>query len=139
MASTYNKFYQFSEDVMKGVHNFTSDSTCTLMIALTNVAPVATNSILSDISQITYTNLSTRVMTGVTAEQALGVVTLTIDDLTLSATGAVASFRYVVLYNDDPTSPLKPLICWFDYGSVVTMQNGEFFAAAFPSEILTLG
>jgi hypothetical protein len=39
----------------------------------------------------------------------------------------VGPFRYVVLYNDDPTSPADPLIGWYDYGSDVTLQDTETF------------
>jgi hypothetical protein len=69
--ATFNKFQQFVEDLAKGVHNFTSDATCTVTVALTAAAnaPVATNSVLADLTQISYTNLSSRVITGITAEQ----------------------------------------------------------------------
>jgi hypothetical protein len=139
MAS-YNKFQQFAEDVLKGVHNLTSDATCTLTVALTAAAnaPVATNSVLANLTQISYTNLSSRVITGVTAEHTTGTVTITADDLVLTASGAVATFRYVVIYNDDPTSPADPLICWFDYGSDVTLASGETFTLDFTGGLATL-
>jgi len=126
--ATYNKFQQFAEDLGKGVHNFTSDATCTVTVALCAAAnaPVATNSVLADLTQISYTNLSSRVVTGITWEQSSGTAKMTADDLVLTASGgAVATFRYVVLYNDDPTSPADPLICWFDYGSNLTLADGE--------------
>lgn len=139
MAS-YNKFQQFVEDALKGVHNLTSDSTCTLTVALCAAAnaPVATNSILGNLTQINYTNLSSRVITGVTAEHTTGTVTITADDLVLTASGAVATFRYVVVYNDDPTSPADPLICWFDHGSDVTLANGETYTIDFTGGLATL-
>jgi len=127
MAS-FNKFQQFVEDLCKGVHNFTSDGTCSVTVALCNAAnaPVATNSVLANLTQISYTNLSSRIVTGVTAEHTTGTVTLTANDLVLTASGgAVAAFRYIVLYNDDPTSPADPLIGWYDYGSDLTLQDGE--------------
>lgn len=140
MAS-FNKFRQFVEDLCKGVHNFTSDATCTVTVALCAAAdaPVNTNSVLADLTEISYTNLSSRVVTGITAEQTTGTVTMTADDLVLTASGgAVATFRYVVLYNDDPTSPANPLIGWYDYGSDVTLANGETFTIDFTTGILTL-
>lgn len=130
MAS-FNKFNQFVEDLAKGVHNFTSDATCTVTVALTNAAPVAANSVLADITEISYTNLSSRVVTGVTAEQTSGTVTFAATDLVLTASGAVGPFRYVVLYNDDPTSPANPLIGWYDYGSSISLANGETFTIDF--------
>lgn len=139
MAS-FNKFHQFVEDLAKGVHNFTSDSTCTVTVALTNAsnAPVNTNTILANLTQISYTNLSSRVITGVTCEQTTGTVSFTANDLVLTASGSVATFRYVVLYNDDPTSPADPLIGWYDYGSDVTLNSGETFTIDFTTGFATL-
>ena len=141
MAS-FNKFRQFVEDLTKGVHNFTSDSTCTVTVALTAAAnaPVNTNSVLADLTQISYTNLSSRVVTGITAEQITGTVTFTANDLILTASGGpVGPFRYVVLYNDDPSSPADPLIGWYDYTSDLTLQDGETFTIDFTaSEFGTL-
>ena len=139
MAS-FNKFNQFVEDLAKGVHNFTSDSTCTVTVALTAAAnaPVAGNSVLADLTQISYTNLSSRVITGVTCEQSSGTVSFTANDLVLTASGSVATFRYVVLYNDDPTSPADPLIGWYDYGSNVTLSSGETFTIDFTTGFATL-
>jgi hypothetical protein len=136
--ATFNKFNQFVEDLAKGVHNFTSDATSTVTVALTNTLPVAANSVLADITQISYTNLSSRVITGVTAEQTSGTVTFTANDLVLTASGAVATFRYVVLYNDDPTSPADPLIGWYDYGSAITLASGETFTVDFTGGFATL-
>lgn len=138
--ATFNKFNQFVEDLAKGVHNFTSDSTCTVTVALCNSsnAPVAANSILGNLTQISYTNLSARVISNVTCEQTSGTVTFTADDLILTASGTVATFRYVVLYNDDPTSPADPLIGWYDYGSDVTLNNGETFTIDFTGGFATL-
>lgn len=140
MSVTYNKFQQYQENLHKGVHNFTSDSTCTLTVALCAAAnaPVATNSVLADLTEIAYTNLSSRVITGITAEHTTGTVHLTANDLTLTASGgSVATFRYVVIYDDDPTSPANPLICWFDYGSNVTMADTETFLLDFPTDLFT--
>jgi len=140
MAS-FNKFQQFVEDLCKGVHNFTSDATSTITVALCAAAnaPVASNSILANLTQISYTNLSSRIITGVTAEHASGTVTITADDLVLTASGgAVAAFRYVVIYNDDPTSPADPLIGWWDYGSDLTLANGETLTIDFTTGIATI-
>ena len=132
MAS-FNKFQQFVEDLAKGVHNFTSDATCTVTVALCAAAnaPVATNSVLADLTQVSYTNLSSRVVTGVTAEQTAGTMNLMGTDLVLTASGTVATFRYIALYNDDPTSPADPLIGYYDYGSNVTLLSGDTFTIDF--------
>jgi hypothetical protein len=134
-------FQQFKENLFKGVHNFTADANCTVTVALCAAAsaPVATNSVLADLTTIAYTNLSSRVVTGITAEHTTGTVTLTANDLVLSASGgSVATFRYVVLFDDDPTSPADPLICFYDYGSNLTLADGESLTLDFgASGILT--
>jgi hypothetical protein len=124
--ATFNKFHQFVEDLSKGVHNFTSDATCTVTVALTAAAnaPVNTNTVLANLTEIAYTNLSSRVITGITSEQSSGTVTFTATDLVLTASGgAVAPFRYAILYNDDAAA--DNLIGWYDYGSDLTLADGE--------------
>ena len=127
-SSTFTFFRQFKEDLAKGVHNFTSDATSTVTIALCAAAnaPVNTNSVLADLTTISYTNLSSRVVVGTTAEHTTGTVPFTFTDHVLTASGgSVAAFRYVVFYNDDPTSPADPLIGWFDYGSDLTLADTQ--------------
>lgn len=119
--AAFNKFQAFVENVAEGVHNLQSNQ---LRIALTNTAPVATNSVLADLTEISYTNLSSRLVTTSASVQSGGVYKLTCADLVLTASGgSVGPFRYIVLYNDTPAS--KPLIGWYDYGSSITLQSGE--------------
>lgn len=124
--ANFTKFNCLSEDLAKGVHNFTSDATSTLTVALCDAAhaPVATNTILANLTQIAYTNLSTRVLAISSSGQTGGLYTLKITDLTLSASGgAVAPFRYVVVYNDDAAS--DQLVAWYDYTQDITLGDGE--------------
>lgn len=134
--ATYNKFNSFVEDLAEKKHNLGSD---VITVALTNVAPVATNTVLADITQIAYTNLSSRVVTITSSAQTSGTYKLTASDLTLTASGgSVATFRYVVLYNDTATN--DELIGWYDRGSSITMADGETFLVDFDqiNGILTL-
>lgn len=124
----FNKFQAFVEHVAEGTHNLQSNQ---LVIALTNSAPLATNSVLADLTQISYTNLSSRDVTTSSSAQSGGVYKLTCADLVLTASGAVGPFRYVVLYNDTPTSPADPLIGWYDYGSSISLANLETFTIDF--------
>ena len=136
--ATFNKFNKFVEDLAFGVHNFTSDSTCTITIALTSVAPIATNSVLADLTQVSYTNISDRVVAIASSGHTTGTYKLTLTDKTLTASGTTASFRYVVLYNDDPAT--DPLIGYYDYGSSISLANGETFTVDFDGSngVLTL-
>lgn len=127
--ATFNKFNSFVEHLAEGVHNL---QTGALTIALTNTLPVAANSVLADITQISYTNLPTsRLLTVSESAQSGGLYTLKIADKVLTATGTVAAFRYVVIYNDTPTSPADPLIGWYDYGSSIVLNNGDTFTVDF--------
>ena len=137
--ATFTKFNQFVEDVAKGVHNL---ATGQIKVALTNTAPVAGNSVYADLtSPLATTNLSGETPFNVTTTsctQTSETLSLVLMDLTLTATGSVGPFRYVVLYNDTPTSPADPLIGWYDYGSSVTMAAAETFLIDFAATTLTL-
>lgn len=121
--ATFNKFNQFVEDLAEKVHNLGSD---TLKAALTNSAPVASNTVLANITEISYTNCSSRTLSVTSSAQTSGTYKLVLSDLVLTASGGtVGPFRYVVIYNDTPTSPADPLIGWYDYGSSLTLNSGE--------------
>lgn len=123
--ATFNKIQAFTENVMEKVHNMGSDALTFALTAAAN-APVATNTILANLTQISYTNLSTRVPTISSSTQTSGTYKLVLTDLVLSASGgSAAAFRYSVLYNDTSTSPADPLIGWYDYGSDLTLASGE--------------
>lgn len=124
--ATLNKFNAFLAALANKVHNLGSDQ---LKIALTNTAPVATNSVLADLTEISYTNLSSRNVTTTSSTQTSGTYALILADLELTASGAVGPFRYAVLYNDSATN--KDLIGWYDYGSSITLQSGEKFTVDF--------
>jgi len=121
--ATHNKLQQHIEDLYNGVHNFASHQ---FTVALTNSSPVATNSVLADITEISYTNASSRNLVKGSSGQTAGTFTHLFNDLTITASGGtVGPFRYVVFYNNTPTSPLDPLIGWYDYGSSITLNDTE--------------
>jgi hypothetical protein len=125
-VAVFNKFNQFVEDLAKKVHNLDAD---TLKIMLTLTAPVAANSVKADLTEISAGNgysAGGTTLTTVDAEQTTGTLKLTADDVVFTASGgAIANFRYAVLYNDTPTSPADPLIGFWDYGATVTLNTGE--------------
>lgn len=128
----FNKFDQFTEDLGSGVHDLSSD---TLKIALSNTAPNASDETLSDITQISAGNGyvaggNTVTTTSYTQTSGVGKLIL-VDNVFTASGGAIATFRYVILYNDTPTSPADPLIGYYDNGSAVDLANGETFTVDF--------
>lgn len=124
--AAFNKFQQFVEDVTKKVHDLSTDS---LKVMLTNTAPTATNAVKADLTDITAGNGYTAggaAVTTTSCEQTSGTVKLICVDVTITASGGtIGPFRYAVLYNDTPISPADPLIGYWDYGSAVTLNDGE--------------
>lgn len=124
--ANYVKFDQFVEDLAKKVHNLNSD---TLKVMLTNTAPSAANTVLANITEITPGNgysAGGSAATFVSGAQSSGTYKLVLNDVTFTASGgSIGPFRYAVLYNDTPTSPADPLIAWWDYGTSITLTNGN--------------
>lgn len=134
--ATYNKFNSFVEALAEKVHNLGSDQLVVALTAAAN-APVATNTQLANLTQVSYTNLSSRNITTSSSSQSSGTYSLVLNDLVLTASGgSVATFRYVVIYNDTATN--DELICWYDYGSDVTLADGETFTIDFGASLFTL-
>jgi len=136
--ATFNKFRSFVEAVAEKVHNLGSDQLVVALCAAAN-APVNTNTVLANLTQVSYTNCSSRNVTTASSAQTTGTYKLTLNDLTLTASGGtVGPFRYVVLYND--TAASDELIGWYDYGSDITLANGETFLIDFDGSngVLTL-
>lgn len=103
----------------------------------TNSAPAATNTQLSDITQISTGGGYTSGAGGgfavtMSISETSGVCKVTGTDTTFTASGgSVGPFRYVVIYNDSATSPADALVCYFDYGSSVTLADTETFTLDF--------
>lgn len=127
--AAFNKINSFVEAVAEKTHNLGSDALVLALTASAN-APVNTNTQLTNLTQISYTNLSSRAITTSSSSQTSGTYKLVLVDVVLTASGgAVAAFRYVVIYNDTATN--DELIGWYDYGSDLTLQNGESLTVDF--------
>lgn len=136
-TSAYFKFFDYAEQVNKAVHNW---STHTFKLALTNAAPNDGMTVLADITQISATGGYTAGAGGgytldtVTLTESNGEAKVTIADEVITATGgSVGPFRYPVLYNDTATSPADALVCYFDYGSALTLADTETLTVDFPA------
>lgn len=131
MAS-FNKFYQTSQNLADGVYDLSSD---TLKVALSNTLPINTNAVLADISEIPSGNgyvSGGNTAAVVSCVQTLGVLKLVLSNTTFAASGgSIGPLRYAVLYDSTPTSPLKPLLGWFDNGSSITLTSGTTLAIVF--------
>jgi len=93
--ATYQKFNQTVEDFANGVYNCATDQ---FTVALTVGTPLATNTVLANLTEISYTNLSARNLTTSSSGQTSGTFTQLFADLVLTASGgAVATFRYIIL------------------------------------------
>ena len=137
-TSTLTTFDDLAEQIGKGVHNFASH---TFKLALSNTAPnAATHQVKADLAEISTGNGYAGpidVAAAYTESGGTGTLTAT-DQVVTAAGGSVGPFRYVVLYNDTPTSPADPLIGWWDYGSSITLLDTETFTIDFSSSVLTI-
>lgn len=131
MAS-FNKFQQFAYDLSTKKHDLNGDD---LYCGLSNNAPSASaNAVWGDITEISAGNGYTAggADTGNTGAGSTGTYTVTGTNITWTASGGtIGAFRYVVLYNHTQTSPVKPLVGWWDYGSALTLNDGDSFTVKF--------
>jgi len=126
--AAFTKFYDFVGDLAHGVHNLGSD---TLEIALTSVAPAQTDGQLSDLTQISYSYLTAdRTLTVSLSAETGGTYKLVVADKLIEASGGTAaSFQYVVIFNQSATN--DELIGFYNYGSSVTLNDGDTFTIDF--------
>lgn len=119
--ATFTKINSFVEFLAEKRINLGSD---TLKIALTNTAHTSTWDELADLTEISYANCSARTLTISSSAQTSGTYKLVIADLVLTASGGtVGPFRYIYVYSDTATN--DDLICYFDYGSALTLQDTD--------------
>lgn len=134
--AVFNKVNDF---VVNAVHNMdlASDQ---IVVALSATAPSSEssnptadgNGVLANVTEISYTNLSSRNVSTTSSTQSSGTYKLVLADLTLTASGgAVAAFQYVYLYNDTVASPSKPLLGYYDYGTSLTLSDGDSLTVDF--------
>lgn len=125
------KFQAFVEHLAEKVHNLGAD---TFKYQLLNTAPDAAADLVeadlpADLSGGNgYTSGGNSGGTATGSSQSSGTYKLTIADLVFTAAGGtIGPFRYVVLFNDTPSSPADPLLFYYDYGSSIILADGETF------------
>lgn len=121
-----------SEDIANKIHDFNSD---TFRWVLSNSAPVLGSTfLLSNVTQIATGGGYTQMTDGagglpstLSFVRSGQTTTISGTQVVLTASGAIATFRYLILINDTPTSPLNPVVGWLDHGSGVTMAATDTY------------
>lgn len=129
--AAYNKFNAFVENQLISAIDWNAD---VFKVMLTNTAPLATNSVKADLTEISAGNGYTAGGTATTISHSRsgGTSKIVGTDVVFTASGGtIGPFRYAVLYDDTVASPADPLVAWWDYGTGVTLNSGETFTVDF--------
>ena len=138
--AAFNKFQDFVEQLGKGVHQLHAAGH-QLDVYLSDATPSASlDAVKADLAEITNQfGYAAPVDIANDYTETAGTGTLTGVDVTITASGgSFGPFRYVVLDNDTPAAPVDPLIGWWDYGSELTVNDGESFTVDFGASVATL-
>jgi len=140
--AAYNKFDDFSEQLVRGTHDFDAN---TFKVYLSNATPSApADAVKADLAEISggggYTAGGETTTITVSESGGITIVNGTEVSWTASPASTIGPFRYAVLYNFSSAS--GNLIAWWDYGSSITLNAGESFTVKFsntsPGEIFRL-
>lgn len=141
-TATYNKFNELTQNLGESEHDWTAD---TLKIALTNTAPAAADANWNTTDHPVPAagngySAGGNSLTGVTYTESGGVGTLdATGGLVFTASGGdIGPFRYVVLYNSSSVTPTNAGIGWYDYGSSITLSDGETLTITITTTLLTV-
>lgn len=131
--AAFNKFNSFVEALAEKAHNLGADD---LRIALTNTAPAASDTQYLPGSAHPVPAAANGYPAGGVApvisssSQSGGVYKLVLADGVFTATaGGIGPFRYAILYNN--TAAGDELIGWWDYGTSITLLDGETLTVDF--------
>lgn len=138
--ATFNHFNDFVEQLGLEQHQLNTD---TFKAALTNVLPVATQTVFDPVTNHAAPAAANGYTTGgeditnAYSENPAGTGEMTAVDIVFTASGGqIGPFRYVVIYND--TNATDMLMGWYDHGSSITLNDGETFTVDFGSNFATL-
>jgi hypothetical protein len=163
-GASANKFQDTVEQFGLGRLNVAAEGH-ELKVMLSNELPLATDTVKADIAEITMTNEANHGAGGCDIandwSETSGTATMVGTDCVFEASGGtVGPFQYAVLYDnstdsgtgctgaDAPwdcctgsgtgTCPEDSVVLWWNYGSAVTLQDGETFTVDFGASVLTL-
>jgi len=133
-VATYNKFTDFANQLLSGTHELGASSDV-VKVYLASATPSADDTTKASVAEISaengYPSGGSDITNVVSAAKLKGT-----DVVFTASGGTVGPFRYAVIYND--TAASDNLIAWWDYGSAVTLQDGETFTVDFGSSILSI-
>lgn len=139
--AAFNKFNVFVQDVASGKHQMQTGTTHVFKIYLTNTAPTSSNTVYNTPADLATANgytaggVSIGTITGAQSSGTFSFSGSTNPSWTASG-GSIGPFEYAVLYNSSASG--TPLIGWWDYGTPITLTNGNTFSVTLPSPILTI-
>ncbi len=137
--ATFNKFNCFVGDVANKQHSMLTGTSDVYKVYLTNTLPVAANTTyntpadLATANGYTATGTTIGTITGADPSGTFSFAGGTNPSWTASG-GSIGPFEWAVLYN----STSGRLIGWWDYGTSLTLTNGNTFTVTLPNPILTL-
>lgn len=138
--AAFNKFEDFSEQLFSAKHDFTAAGHVFKVYA-SNAAPSASaDAVKADLAEITAQNGYPSGGSDIqnTLSESGGTATVASTDVVWTASGgSFGALQYIALYNDTQTSPADPLVGWWDYGSSITINNGETFTVDFGATLYT--
>ena len=137
----YNKFEDFVFRLGTGVHQLQAAGHLLKVYASNAVPSTSADTVKADLAEITAENGYPAGGSDAQNDytEATGTGTCTCVDVVWTASGGTfGPLRYVVLYNDTPTSPTDPLIAWWDYTSSVTPADTETFTVNFGASAFTI-
>jgi len=128
--ANFNKFNCFVQDVASALHDMKTGTAHVYKVYLSNTAPAVTNTAYNTPADLSATNGYTaggNSIGSVTGSQTSGAFRFVgeADPSWTASGGSIGPFQYAVLYNS--TSPTRPLIGWWDYGTAITLTNGNTF------------
>jgi len=130
LMASFNKFNCFVADLAHALHDMLTGTAQVYKVYLTNTAPAVTNTVyntpadLSTANGYTAGGVSIGTITGSQTSGTFKFIGGT-DPAWTASGGSIGPFQYAVLYNF--TSATKPLIGWWDYGTAITLTNGNTF------------
>ena len=141
VSANFVKFNSFIEGLGDGIFQLKAAGH-TLKVYLSNDAPVvATDAVKADVVPITEQfGYAAADIDNDASQSPPGTLTVTTKATVVwtASGGSFGPFRYAVIYDDTPTSPADPLVCYFDYGVAITVTAGETFTVSFGASLLTL-